>query len=99
MSYPTEPTKIHIVLGVIAFGVFVALVVLDALPNYDVSIYLSALLVLSYLVLLGFGVVIQRLFEARYGRSESSPSDNYPDRTRRDPRAKRDHGDDGDQEG
>lgn len=74
MSYHQEPTRIHLALGSIAFAVFLLLVVLDALPGYEVSIYLSALLVLSYLVLLGFGVVVTRLAEARYGRDSDSPA-------------------------
>lgn len=67
MSTIQEPTRVHLVLGTFAFLVFLALVVLDALPGYTVSFYLAALLVVSYLTLLGFGVVVTRLVEVKYG--------------------------------
>lgn len=63
---PSETTRIHLLLGVIAFSVFLLLVVLDSIPRYDVSPYLAGLLVLSYLFLLGFGVAVTRILEARY---------------------------------
>lgn len=69
MSYQ-EPTTIHLLLGIVAFCVFILLVVADAHPDYSVSVYLSAMLVGSYLILLGFGLVLQRLLEVRYGPRE-----------------------------
>lgn len=74
MSTTPQPTRIHLVLGTVAFAVFLGLVVLDAHPRYSVSFYLSVLLVVSYLVLLGFGVVVTRLAEVKYG----SPRDESP---------------------
>lgn len=67
MSYTREPTLVHLLLGTVAFAVFLALVAVDAHPRYSVSFALAALLVASYLTLLGFGVVVTRLVEAHYG--------------------------------
>lgn len=79
MSTPREPTLVHLVLGTVAFAVFLVLVAVDAHPRYSVSFYLAVLLVLSYLVLLGFGVVVQRLVEAHYGGPPPQPP-NPPNR-------------------
>lgn len=62
----SEPTRIHHALGTIGFVALIVLVVLDATPRYDVSIYLAGMIVLSYLVLLGFGAIVTRLIEAKY---------------------------------
>lgn len=66
MALKKDTNRIHHVLGTIAFVSFLALVVLDAHPRYSVSIYLAGMLVVSYLVLLGFGALITRIAEAKY---------------------------------
>lgn len=66
MALKDDPNRIHHILGTVAFTAFLVLVALDAHPRYEVSIYLAGMLVVSYLVLLGFGALIMRLAEAKY---------------------------------
>lgn len=66
MALKDEPTRIHHILGTIAFISFLVLVVLDALPRYDVSITLAGMLVTLILILLGFGALVTRIIELKY---------------------------------
>lgn len=66
MTIQEDTTRFNQVLGAIAFVFFLFMVGIDALPEYDVSPYLAALLVITYLFLLGFGVAVTRILEAKY---------------------------------
>lgn len=67
---PDDPGTIQLILGALALLVFSALAIADLHPRYEASFYLAALLVLSYLMLLGLGATLARLIEARYGGGE-----------------------------
>lgn len=62
----SEPTQIHYILGTMGFISLLVLIVIDSLPQYQVSNELAALLAVSYLIFLGFGAIFTSYVEARY---------------------------------
>lgn len=60
------PTQIHYLLGTLGFFSLLVIIVIDSLPLYEVSNYMAALLVVSYLTFLGFGALFSQYIEARY---------------------------------
>lgn len=59
-----HPQRLHYVLGTIAFFTFLILIVVDSadlISGFEVSDYQAGLLVLSYLVFLGFGVIVSQI--------------------------------------
>lgn len=62
-----EPTRIHYVLGTLGFIAFLALILIDAHPLYDVSQVFAGFLVVSYIVFLGFAGLVRYYFEVKYG--------------------------------
>ena len=62
----SEPTQFHYLLGVLGYVSLLALIVIDSLPQYDVSNELAAMLAISYLIFLGFGAIFTSYFEAKY---------------------------------
>lgn len=61
-----ETTTIHHILGALTLAVVLIIVALDLLPDYDADPILVGLLVASYTVLLGFGVLLRKIIEAKY---------------------------------
>ena len=61
-----QPTQIHYILGTLGFVSLLVLIVIDSLPQYDVSNQLAAMLAVSYLIFLGFGALFSQYIEARY---------------------------------
>lgn len=60
------PQRVHIALGTLGFISFLALMIIDSLPQFDVSDSLAAMFVVSYLILLGFGAIVSQYIEAKY---------------------------------
>lgn len=62
----SEPTQFHYLLGTLGFLSLVVLIIIDSLPQFDVSNELAAMLAVSYLIFLGFGAIFTSYFEAKY---------------------------------
>lgn len=58
-----KPTKLHQALGLAAFIALIAIPLLDGFPWFQASNTLFAILAAVFLVLMGFGAVVQAALE------------------------------------
>lgn len=54
-----EPTKLHRVLGVLEFFVLITIAILDGFQWYTVSYQVMAILAVTFLILIGFGAIVE----------------------------------------
>lgn len=54
-----EPTKLHRILGVLTFVVVMIIGALDGLPWYSISPHVMAVFTLIFLILIGFGTLVE----------------------------------------
>lgn len=54
-----EPTKLHRILGVLEFFVLIIIAILDGFKWYTVSYKVMAILALTFLILIGFGAIVE----------------------------------------